>query len=136
VVKIVGSERVERRFRNAGNAAAVDLVGRALYVAADMVKAEAQHLITQGSISGKAHVPSQPEEPPNADTHSLDRQIEAALVAPLKAQVTSNAAHGLPLELGTSTMAERPYMRPALAHKRQEALEKVAEAVNRANRMA
>jgi HK97 gp10 family phage protein len=130
-MRIIGRDRVSARLRALGGDEAVREVGKALFVAADEIKVYAQHSITDGSISGKAHIPSDPGEPPNADTHRLDTQIESQLVEPLKAIVASNDPKSKFLEFGTSIMAARPFMTPAAEAKRQRATELVAGAMNR-----
>lgn len=86
---------------------------RVLYVGADMIRAEAFRSISAGSVSGKGHVPSNPGEPPNREFGGLQDNLKAELVAPLEAQVTSEAPYAAALEFGTSRMEARPYMRPA-----------------------
>jgi HK97 gp10 family phage protein len=44
-------------------------------------------------------------------------------------EVSANAPYAAALEFGTSKMAERPYMRPAVARKRKEAIALVRKAV-------
>ncbi|BEV00077.1 HK97-gp10 family putative phage morphogenesis protein [Novosphingobium olei] len=86
---------------------------RVLYVGSDMIRAEAFRSISEGSVSGKGHVPSKPGEPPNRDTGVLQAGIENRMVSDLEAEVSSNAPYAAPLEFGTSRMEARPYMRPA-----------------------
>ena len=88
-----------------GQGRLIKAVGRVLYVGADMIRAEAFRSISAGSVSGKGHVPSQPGEPPNRDTGVLQAHIRAALVAPLEAQVTSEAPYAAALENGSSRKA-------------------------------
>lgn len=85
----------------------------AVYAIADNVKVDAQISITNGSVSGKGHVPSAPGQPPNNDTGLLADGIVIQRVDDLTAEVVSTAPYGADLELGTSKMEERPYMRPA-----------------------
>lgn len=108
---------------------------KALYAAGQLIEIEAEHSITEGSISGKGHVPSLPGEPPNADTRLLDTSIETTVKSrnPPQVDVTSNAPYSAALEFGTSKMAERPFMRPALEKKRGEATILVSAAVKRTN---
>jgi HK97 gp10 family phage protein len=80
---------------------------------ADMIRAEAHRSISAGSVSGKNHVPSAPGEPPNRDTGVLQANIETLQPGPLVAEVRSSAEYAAALELGTSKMAARPYLRPA-----------------------
>jgi HK97 gp10 family phage protein len=53
-----------------------------------------------------------------------------AQTAPLRVEVSSNAPYSAALEYGTSKMAERPFMRPAVKAKRQRVTELVGKAVN------
>ena len=132
--KISGRDGVKRRLDALSGREKVELVGRALFVGGDMLKAEAAHLITQGAVSGKSHVPSLPGEPPNEDTGLLRSRIEVNQVAPLRVQVSSNAPYAAALEFGTSKMAERPYMRPATQRKRKEIVALVQKAVRLATK--
>lgn len=104
-------------------------VGGALFAGGQLIQVEAQVSITNGAVSGKGHVPSSPGEPPNQDTGVLANNIETVLVEPLKVEVSSNAPYAAALEYGTSKMAERPYMRPAVAKKRKEVTQLVRGAV-------
>jgi HK97 gp10 family phage protein len=131
MVKIVGQQVVKARLRRLVGAEGVREVGKALFVGANRIQVRAQHSITEGSVSGKGHVPSRPGEPPNADTHALDRQIETEMVGPLKARVTSNDPKSKFLELGTSRMAARPFMTPAAEKERAAVTKLVRDAVNR-----
>jgi HK97 gp10 family phage protein len=132
VPKVTGSHRVQAKLDGLAGKKALEGVGQALYWGAQQIQAEAQHLITEGSVSGKNHVPSLPGEPPNNDTGVLKSGIEAVQTAPLRAEASSNAKYAVPLEAGTSKMAARPYMGPATRNKRKAIVEKVVEAVNRA----
>ena len=103
-----------------GQGRLIKAAGRVLYVGADMIRAEAHRSISAGSVSGKGHVPSQPGEPPNREFGGLQDNLKAELVAPLEAQVTSEAPYAAALEFGTSRMEARPYMRPARDKKAPE----------------
>lgn len=129
--KVVGRIEVQAKLDGLAGRQMVEEVGRALYWGAQQIQAEAQHLITEGSISGKNHVPSLPGEPPNNDTSVLRSNIEAVQTAPLRSEASSNAPYALPLEEGTSKMAARPYMGPAARNRKKEIVAKVNEAVNR-----
>lgn len=130
--RITGRDGVTVRLNRLASQEAVQKVGQALYVGGDAIRAEAAHLITEGAVSGKHHVPSAPHTPPNEDTGVLRTHIETTQVAPLKVEVSSNAPYAAALEFGTSKMAERPYMRPATARKRKEVVALVRAAVNAA----
>lgn len=88
-----------------------------VYAVADMVATDAALSITAGAVSGKAHVPSAPGEPPNADTHVLDRSIHVESRGPLRALIVADAPYAAIHELGGKagavTLPERPFMRPA-----------------------
>lgn len=102
---------------------------RALYRAGQLVELEAEFSITNGSISGEGHVPSLPGEPPNADTRFLDTNIQTEIGGPTHVNVESKAPYSAALEFGTSKMAARPFMRPALQKKRAEVVKLVGKAV-------
>ncbi len=127
MAKITGVDKVRQRFTRM--AASRTLTDRALYVAGQMIEIEAEISITRGSVSGKGHVPSKPGEPPNADTRLLDTSIDTIVVGPNRVDVVSNAPYSSYLEFGTSSMAERPFMRPAAIAKTPEAVELVRRAV-------
>ena len=105
------------------------LVTQALFVGAETIAVAAQLSITLGAVSGKAHVPSKPGEPPNQDTGVLAGNIEATRAGRLKALVTSSADYAAALEFGTSRMAARPYMRPARDKKKAEVRDLVSKAL-------
>lgn len=132
--KITGKDAVTRRLNALSGREKVELVGKALFAGGEMIKAEAAHLITEGAVSGKNHVPSKPGEPPNEDTGLLRSMIEVHQVAPLRVQVSSNAPYAVELEGGTSKMAARPYMGPATRRKRKEVVALVEGAVARATK--
>ena len=107
---------------------AVVVITDALFTGAGVISTEAIRLVKNGAVSGKAHVPSKPGDPPNADTHVLDRSIHAEKAGKLKAKAVADAPYALALELGTSRMAARPYMKPATAAKRALVTKNVQEA--------
>lgn len=107
-------------------------VGAALFAGGEIIRAEAAHLITENAVSGKNHVPSLPGHPPNEDTGVLRVNIETTQVAPLRVEVSSNAPYAVPLETGTSKMAARPSMGPALRNKRKEVVALIGRAVSSA----
>lgn len=105
-------------------------IARKLYQAGQLVELEAERSITDGSISGEGHVPSEPGEPPNADTRFLDSNIVTEIGGPGIVTVTSNAPYSAALEFGTSKMEARPFMRPALNKNRAKIIQLVGEAVS------
>lgn len=107
-------------------------VSKALFVAGDIIKAEAQVSITTGAVSGINHVPSRPGEPPNEDTGALRRSIKVEQSGPLTVKVTAgddNVNYAAFLEFGTSRMAARPFMGPAARKKKDEVVALVRRAV-------
>jgi HK97 gp10 family phage protein len=131
MVKIRGQAKHTARLKRMTGARMVDEVGKALFAAGSMIEIEAEISITRGSVSGKNHVPSRPGEPPNRDTGQLDNSIETNRVEPLKVEVSANAPYAAALEFGTSKMRERPFMRPAVKAKGDEAQRLVSRAVDR-----
>ncbi len=110
-----GRDKHKQRLQALTGAAVVKAANRVVYVGSDMIRGEAFVSISRGSVSGKAHVPSRPGEPPNRDTGVLQANLENRLVEDLVAEVSSNAPYAAALEseFGTSKMEARPYMRPA-----------------------
>ncbi|MBI1179106.1 MAG: HK97 gp10 family phage protein [Alphaproteobacteria bacterium] len=131
MVKVRGVKEHVARVRKITGPQAVHELRKAVFDGADMVAGEAIHLITQGAVSGKFHVPSLPGQPPKNDTGDLKRGIQVESGGPLKALVTSSAPHAVPLEVGTSKMAARPYMAPAVKHTRKAIVAFITKAVNR-----
>jgi len=133
-MKISGDLEHRERLRRLRSPAARRAIGQAVFVAAQEVETQARLLIMAGSVSGKNHVPSKPGEPPNNDTGYLAANIEATRRSELTAQVESKAEYGAALERGTSKMAARPYMVPALRMKRARVNELIRGAFRRAIR--
>jgi len=105
-------------------------VARKLYQAGQLVELDAEQSITEGSISGAGHVPSEPGQPPNADTRFLDSNIETEIGGPGIVTVTSKAPYSAALEFGTDRgLEERPFMRPALQKNRAKIVKMVGEAI-------
>ncbi|WMT90143.1 HK97-gp10 family putative phage morphogenesis protein [Pelagibacterium sp. H642] len=129
MAKITGVSKHSARLKSMREVA--QRVTASLYAAGQDIEIDAEHSITQGSISGRGHIPSLPGQPPSADTHTLDRMIETTIEAqnPPTVHVTSNAPYSAALEYGTSRMAERPFMRPATEKNRKKVGRDVAQAV-------
>lgn len=107
-------------------------VGQAIFVAGDLVAKEAARSIVSGSVSGRAHVPSAPGTPPNADTRNLDTNIFVERHGLFAVNVVSAASYSTFLEFGTSKMAERPFMKPAADKMTPKAVKLVEAALKRA----
>lgn len=134
--RITGADGIQLRLMGMTGQQMVTRVGQALFEGGEMIRAEASHMITEGAVSGKNHVPSLPGEPPNEDTGVLRTHIETTQTAPLRVEVSSNAPYAAALEFGSSKMAERPYMRPATARMRPKIVAKVRAAVTAATKAA
>lgn len=134
MARIIGRERVVARLQGAAGEKTVREVGKALFAGGELIRAEAHRSISEGSVSGKNHVPSLPGEPPNRDTGTLQAHIETTQPAPLRVEVSSNAPYAVALEAGTATILPRPYMGPATRRKRKEVVAGVVAAVNRATK--
>lgn len=104
---------------------------------AEVVAAEARDLVNEGGIPSPNHVVSNPGSPPNTDTGNLVAHTNAEdLPEKGQAAVVSDAmndgyCYSTGLEFGTSRMAERPFLRPATANKRQHVVTLARNAVNR-----
>jgi hypothetical protein len=62
VPRITGRQGVEVKLNNLAGEEAVRRVGQALYAGGEDIRAEAAHMITEGAVSGRNHVPSLPGE--------------------------------------------------------------------------
>lgn len=131
MVKITGADKVRAKLKNLASPEVAAQVTKALYVAGQQIEIEAERLITEGSVSGKMHVPSLPGQPPNADTRELDSNIETKIISNSTptVHVEASAPHAIHLELGTSRMEARPFMKPAVNAKKDEALRIVVDAL-------
>ena len=135
MVRVRGAMEHSRRLKRMMGTGLEREIGKGLFAAGNLIQNEAQLSITTGSTGAEGkHVPSKPGDPPNDDTGLLADNIETVQPAPLRVEVSSNAPYAAALEFGTSKMAERPYMRPAAARKRKEAVQLVQDHVNAAIR--
>lgn len=135
--KITGADRFSARLRGMAGQEMRQRVGEALYVGGQMIRSEAHVLIGEGSSSGQSggkhqHIRSLPGEPPNREFGDLQKNMEVTQPEPLRVEVSSNAEHAVPLEVGTSRMAARPYMAPATRRKKKEVIALVRGAVDEA----
>ena len=135
MAKISGHKQHLGRLKKLGSPDFHRKIAGALYAGGQLIELEAERSITEGSISGKNHVPSRPGEPPNADTRLLDTNIETTIESDdknISVAVTSHAPYSAFLEFGTSKMVERPFMRPAVAKKKDEAVALITKVIKRA----
>lgn len=138
MAKITGADKHKRRLQKLRGARMVRPVTQAVFAAAQDLAVDAALSITAGATSGKNHTPSAPGSPPNADTHVLDRNIEATSTGPLTAEASSNAPYAAAQEFGSEKqgLPERPYMRPAAKRSRPEATKRIVAAVNKVIRFS
>jgi hypothetical protein len=128
-----GVEAHRKRLRKMRGPAMIRAVTGEIFGAAKDIANDAALSITSGATSGKNHEPSAPGSPPNADTHVLDRSVDAAVTGPLKAEASADAPYAAAQEFGSEKLGlpERPYMRPAAERGRPKAQQRVVDAVNR-----
>jgi HK97 gp10 family phage protein len=111
-------------------------VTAALYVAGQEIEVYAAHSITEGSVSGKGHVVSAREVRRTLIPAGSTARSRPTSSAPGLVEVSANAPYAAPLEVGTSKMAARPFMRPAANAKREETTKMVALACARSRAAA
>lgn len=111
-------------------------ISAALYVGADDVRARYRRKVTDGSISGVNHVPSEPGQPPNNDTGFLISTAETAMVDWNHAQVRVGAPYAARLEYGDSKIAARPALGPATQESRKVMTDRLNRAIQSAARAA
>lgn len=136
MANVKGHQKLARQFRAMADSGMVRSLGKALFAAGEIVEDRAKGAIMAGSASGKRHVPSRPGEPPNNDTAVLHNNIETVMSGLLEVEVSSNAPYSAALEFGTSRMAARPFMGPALHESKGEVLAKINEALRHELRKA
>ena len=115
-MKLKGAEKFINRLKAMTRPEQANRVAAALYQVGQKIELTAEKFITSGAVSGANHVPSAPGEPPNADTHHLDTNIETKIIPTWrypKVTVESLAEYSAALEFGTEKMEARPFMRPA-----------------------
>ena len=105
--RIRNLDKLQKRLRSIGSTKAAKEVEGALFAGADLVAAEAGLSITRGAVSGKNHVASAPGQPPNADSHVLDKGIGVYPVAGktadgIEVSVVSMARYSEALEFGSA----------------------------------
>lgn len=123
------------RLLKASPARIIPALGRELHDSAEIIAKDAAISIIDGGISGSGHIASEPGQTPNADTHDLDQSIHATETVEVdgyvKASVVADSEHAAHLELGTTKMAERPFMVPAVERHRDTTIKSLGLAYNR-----
>ncbi|MGN6289938.1 MAG: hypothetical protein ACTHNA_11810 [Sphingopyxis terrae] len=100
-----GQASLEKRLKGITSARGQKMLGAVLFEAVEDIATYAGKSITTGSVSGKNHVASKPGEPPNSDTHVLDRSIGAHHLGPLEKAVIVTAPYASALEGGSQREA-------------------------------
>lgn len=131
MARMRGVENAKRKIRSLSGPERIERVGKALFAGGEMIKARASRLITEGTVSGRGHVPSKPGEPPNEDTGTLRRGIVVTQVGPLHVRISATAPYSGHLERGTSKMAARPFMGPAARAEKKDVIALVRKAAGK-----
>lgn len=105
MVKITGAKAHKARLKRIRSPEMIREVGKAVYVAGDLLTKEAQISITTGAVSGKNHVASDPGDAPNNDTGYLANNIRTVRTGPLTAESSSEAEYAAALENGSEREA-------------------------------
>lgn len=111
------------RLKRLSAARVVPALGEVLETSAQAIAEDAALSIRDGAISGPGHIPSEPGQPPNADTHDLDQSIHAGELIEtsdsIRSSVIADSDHAW-IERGGSNMEPRPYMEPAVERARND----------------
>lgn len=114
---------------------------KGVVAATEMVATEAVSLIRDTPKTGRIyrrrgveHQASAPGEPPASDTGRLVGSIrmDFTRIEELTGVVNARAGYAAHLEYGTSRMAPRPFMRPALANKKEAVESEIRGAITAA----
>lgn len=139
--KIEGLEQIARASDGVRQAVA-DEINKAVYASAQKVSTEAKKSLLDGNKSGRvykrrsvSHRASAPGEAPASDTGRLVNSINSYAVG--NGEAISVAGRGTVkyatlLEFGTSKIAPRPFMFPALEKSRAWIAERLNQAVRKA----
>jgi len=140
-VKVEGLDKIDAATQAVRQAVAAEL-NKAVYASAQKVVAEAKKSILDGNKSGRtykrrtvSHKASAPGEAPASDTGRLVNSLHAQAGGPGEALAiagSSSVKYAKMLEFGTSKIAARPFMIPAL----EKSKAWIADRLNRAVRKA
>ena len=95
----------------------------------DGLEAGARIVETRVKIALSGPSPSAPGEPPGLDTGFLRNSVQVDSVTPTEAIIAPHTDYAEFLEFGTSRMAARPFMRPALDENEAEIIRAVEATV-------
>ncbi len=130
-----GSQKIQTKLKNLEVLLSAE-VREALTLSAFAVQAYAKKSI-QKSPADSQTGRSKPGNPPKTDTGRLVNSIFVNIEETprgLLATVGTNVEYGVHLEFGTKHVAARPWLAPALAAVKAEALRKISLAVAKARR--
>jgi len=133
--KITGLENLKKKLDKISKKAKED-VQKAVITGALIVEGEAKKSIQQSSGTGRTygnHTASSPGNAPRTDTGRLVSSI-ATEPGDLEAKVGTGLDYGKYLEFGTSVMAARPWLFPALERNKKKINKLIADAVKAALR--
>ncbi len=129
---ITGLDHFMRRLDGMSRIMRDETIGTALLAGAYVLEGYAKAAIANPPKTGKvymhgkvAHQASAPGEAPATDTGLLINSIESKRDG-AEARVDVHSEYGAPLEFGTSKMAARPYLRPAMDEHRDAIVEAVS----------
>lgn len=132
--RITGRDKLKKRLRALTGQRARDHLGAVLFQGAESIAVEAQISISRGAVSGKKHTPAPVGQAPNYDTGVLSDSIGAHHIDTLVKAVIVEAEYGSALEMGTSKMGARPFLRPAREKLARQVRKNFANAVDRVAR--
>lgn len=142
-IRIDGLDELRAELRKI-NATAEDVVNEAAKVTSVAVRARAIKSIQRGPASGKIyglvagrrgkpHQASAPGQPPQSDTGTLANSVKWE--ADRNGYAVGTAIqHGLHLEFGTSQMAPRPWLLPAVEAELPQFRRRLVDAIRRLSR--
>lgn len=135
MARIFGQRVHGDRLRRLSSSVVTSGIADAVENGLERIVKRAQDSIIDGAVSGPNHVASAPGQPPNADTHELDRSGKVEMDRQrLSGKATFTAEHAIPLEFGTATVEERPFLKPAGQAERPGIRREVIAAVRKAKR--
>jgi HK97 gp10 family phage protein len=121
--------------------AVADEINKAVYASAQQVVTEAKKSVLEGGKGGRAyrrrsvtHIASAPGEAPASDTGRLVNSLHAEAGDPGEALAvagSSSVQYAVLLEFGTTKMAARPFMFPALEKSRAWITGRLQDALRR-----
>lgn len=136
-IKLRGKDKLMARLNKLPKAAEKE-IGNELERGVGVMYSKAVREIQRNSGNGKTyvrggrtHTSSAPNEFPNTDTGQLISSLMYKRKG-LKAWFGSALDYARYLEFGTSTMAQRPWLRPTFKDKRREIEKRINDAIKRA----